>query len=113
MYDGRGINYEAMDKLILDIYSYAEKVNKTLNQILDVVDDTKNFYECEAATNYRNKFNSFSANFNIINKNLISYAEDMIKLKNKYIVSDQNLVSTLKTATAKMESINTKGEYHE
>ena len=77
-YNEIGINIDSIDKLILDIYNYAERVNKTLNQITDVVDQTKNFYDCEAAQNYRNKFNSFKTNFNVINKNLNSYAEDLI-----------------------------------
>ena len=71
-YNEVGINLDSIDKLILDIYNYAERVNKTLNQISDVVDQTKNFYACESADNYRNKFNSFGLNLKL---NLISNLE--------------------------------------
>lgn len=105
-YNEIGINIDSIDKLILDIYNYAERVNKTLNQIMDVVDQTKNFYDCEAAQNYRNKFNSFKTNFNVINKNLNSYAEDLIKLKNKYQNVDSNITDTIKKAIMNMQNRN-------
>lgn len=99
-----GINVDTIDKLILDIYNYAEKINKTLNQISEVVDQTKTFYECDTANNYRNKFNSFRTNFVVIDKNLKSYAEDLIKLKNKYQRIDDNLTESIKRATFNMQN---------
>ena len=102
-YNEIGINIDSVDKLILDIYNYAEKINKTLNQISEVVDETKNFYDCEVADNYRNKFNHFKANFNIINKNIISYSDDLIKLKNRYQTVNNDIGQTIKKATIDME----------
>ena len=107
-YNEVGINLDSVDKLILDIYTYAEKVNKTLNHISDVVDQTKNFYACEAADNYRNKFNSFKTNFKVVNKNLISYAEDLIKLKNRYQNMSDDMTQTIKKAIANIEAPNNK-----
>ena len=81
-YNEVGINLDSIDKLILDIYNYAERVNKTLNQISDVVDQTKNFYACESADNYRNKFNSPKVNWlnlsvGLAIKKVISYLESL------------------------------------
>ena len=106
--NNRGINEDAVNKLILDIYNYEEKINKTLDQISTVVENTKEFYQCESANEYRNKFNMFSANFNIINKNLLSYADDMIKLKNRYKVIDSNVANIATKAAVNMESTNNK-----
>lgn len=108
-YNEIGINIDSVDKLILDIYNYAERVNKTLNQISNVVDQTKSFYVCDAADNYRNKFNSFRTNFSIVNKNLISYAEDLIKLKNRYQNISDDMTQIVRKQIANIESINTKG----
>lgn len=107
-YNEVGINLDSVDKLILDIYNYAERVNKTLNQISDVVDQTKTFYVCDAADNYRNKFNSFRTNFNVVNKNLVSYAEDLIKLKNRYQNMSDEITQTINKAIAKIEVPNNK-----
>lgn len=107
-YNEVGINIDSVDKLILDIYNYAERINKTLNQISNVVDQTKSFYACDAADNYRNKFNSFRTNFNVVNKNVISYAEDLIKLKNKYQNIDDNMTQTIKRAISRVDSKDIK-----
>lgn len=107
-YNEVGINIDSVDKLILDIYNYAERINKTLNQISNVVDQTRNFYVCDAANNYRNRFNSFRTNFNVVNKNVISYAEDLIKLKNRYQNIDDNMTQTIKRAISRVDSKDIK-----
>jgi len=103
-YNEAGINIDSVDKLILDIYNYAERINKTLNQITDVVDKTKTIYNCDAANNYRNKFESFRVNFNIVDKNIKSYADDLIKLKNRYQNIGDKAVETIKRATNVIEN---------
>jgi len=103
-YNKIGINIDNIDKLILDIYDYAEKINKTLNQISSVVDQTKLFYKCDVAADYRNKFLNFKTNFNVINKNVKSYADDLIKLKNKYKLVDENVTKSVLRATKKMQN---------
>lgn len=103
-YNEVGINIDSVDKLILDIYNYAEKIGKTLDQISDTVSDTKEFYKCSAATEYRNKFNDFKANFKTVRQNVNSYAEDLIKLKNRYQNINDDLTQTIKKATANIES---------
>lgn len=103
-YNEAGINVDSVDKLILDIYNYAERINKTLNQITDVVDRTKTFYNCDAANNYRNKFENFKMNFSTIDKNIKSYAEDLIKLKNRYQNISYQAVETIRIATNTIEN---------
>lgn len=98
-----GINGATIDKLALDIYNYAERINKTLNEIANVVDQTRNIYSCVAANNYRNRFNNIRVNFNVVNKNIQSYAEDIIKLKSKYSDIGSNSTQIIRKATIKME----------
>lgn len=107
-YNEVGINLDSVDKLILDIYNYADRVSKTLNQIADVVDDTKKFYDCDAADEYRKKFNSFRTNFKVVNKNLVSYANDLIKLKNRYQNMSDDMTQSIKKAIANIEVPNKK-----
>lgn len=102
-YNKIGIDVDSIDKLVLDIYNYADKISKTLNQISEVVDRTKSFYVSSASNDFRNKFNSFSANFPTINKNIVSYADDLIKLKNRYQTIDEDLTQTVRKAMLKIE----------
>ena len=95
-YNQAGINVDSIDKLILDIYNYAEKVTGTLNQISDLIEQTKTYCLCDEINDLRNKFESFKTNFPIINKNIISYADDFIKLKNRYQTVDERLTESVK-----------------
>lgn len=102
-YNEIGINEDTINKLILDIYDYAEKISQTLDQVTNEVTLTKSFYKSSAASAYRNDFNNFKTNFSIINKNIISYAEDLTKLKNRYKRIDQNMSATIKKTTNNIE----------
>lgn len=103
-YNEVGINLDSVNKLILDIYNYTERINKTLNQISDVVEQTQTFYKGVEADNYRNKFKNFEMNFKVVNKNMISYAEDLIKLKNRYQNMSDEMTQKINKATGKIES---------
>ena len=91
-----GINDSNIDKMILNIYDYAEKIAKTLDQISVIVDDTKNFYKSEEADLFRREFNAFSENFETIRKNLSAYATDLLAVKIRYKNMDLNSVNILK-----------------
>lgn len=103
-YTNIGINVDSVDKLILDIYNYAEKINKTLNQISDIMDQTRNNCMLDEINVLVNKFESFKANFPVVNKNLISYANDLIILKNKYQNIDMDLTQKVKMAITKVDN---------
>lgn len=103
-YTNIGINVDSVDKLILDIYNYAEKINKTLNQISDIMDQTRNNCLLDEINILVNKFESFKANFPVVNKNLISYANDLIILKNKYQNIDMDLTQKVKMAITKVDN---------
>lgn len=95
-YNRVGINIDSIDKLILDIYNYSDKINKTLNQMSMIVDSTSTYYNSTIADEYRKNFNLISANFPTICKNINSYADDMIKLKNRFQAIDENLTTIIK-----------------
>lgn len=107
-YNTIGVNLDTVDKLILDIYNYAERASKTLEQISSVVESTKTFYLSEDANNFRAKFSNFETNFKTVNKNLISYAEDLTKLKNKYQDISYEMTQTVNNAIAKMDVSSNK-----
>lgn len=90
MQNESGINEEKLNKLILDIYNYSEKINKTLNQISEVVDKTKKIYSSKEADLYRSKYENFRVNYVNVIKNINRYAEDLILVKQKYSNFDIN-----------------------
>lgn len=106
-YTNLGINVDGIDKLILDIYSYAEKINLTLNQISNTVDGTKTFYNSTTSTEFIKKFRELESCFSAVNVNIKSYAEDLTRLKNRYQRIDEDLTQRVKLSISKM---NLKGK---
>lgn len=78
-----GYNEQSLNKIILDIYTSNEKIKRILNQISDIVDKTSLVYSSVEATQFRKKYDNFSANYANVVKNINSYSEDLIKFKNK------------------------------
>lgn len=87
-----GINEDKIDRLILDIYDYADKVNSIFNRIDELVDSTKDFYNCESAELFRNKFLEFKQNFKVVNENILGYAGEITSAKNNYKKRESEMV---------------------
>ena len=84
MEDASGINKDKVDKLIKDIYSYYDRIKEILNEVESIMDDTKNNYKSETADYIRNEFQQYKDNFYTVGKNILSYADDMEKVKKDY-----------------------------
>ncbi len=79
-----GISLDGIDKLMSDIMDYADKSNKILNQISDLVSETENYFCCESGDKFRDQFNMLSIASATINKNILSYNEDLMNVKINY-----------------------------
>ena len=75
---------EGMDKLMSDILDYADRSNKVLNQIADLVDSTSTYFICESGDKFRDQFSMLKVGNPIINKNILSYNEDLMNVKKDY-----------------------------
>lgn len=91
-----GIEEKKIDRLVLDIVDYTEKINSTLNQIDDVMSTIKDYYVCENATMFEKKFTTLRDNFAIVQKNLLSYSTDLVKVKACYNQRQVEVISALK-----------------
>ncbi len=87
----RGIDEPKLDKLIIDIYDYADRIKRLLNEVDDLVLETSNFYYCNEADEFRKKFEVLKSSFPSVNRNIISYAEDLISAKLKFNNIDRDL----------------------
>lgn len=86
-----GINDVKIDKLVLDIYDINEKIRKTLDQISETMDRTSSVWKSSDAKLFRDAYDNFKTNYNIITKNISSYSEDFTKLKNSYNAKDTEM----------------------
>ena len=90
--DTFGINEARIDKLIMEIFDYANRVNKIFNQADDLIEKSKAFYDCDSGRKFREKYVSLSDNYRTINQNLLSYARELTTVKKEVTLGGQDLV---------------------
>ena len=79
--------------------------NDYLNKIIDIMNSTKEHYQCEAGDEMRRRFNEFSADFPIVIQNIENYAYSLKKAKAKRLEGVQNAITDLKKATANVDEL--------
>lgn len=79
-----GINEQKIDKLVLDIYAYADRVKQILGEVERIVENTSSVYKTDSASEFISDFNLNKQKFDTIAKIILSYSEDMINVKANY-----------------------------
>lgn len=92
--DTVGINEFKLDQLVLDINSSALKIKNKLDEISDLVEGSKVYFDCESGNMYRDKFKNVKGTFPIVNKNIINISNDLVSAKARI----NNAESAVKTA---------------
>lgn len=100
-----GMNEAGIDTLAMDTMQMAMIANDYLNKIIDIMNSTKEHYQCEAADEMRRRFNEFSADFPIVIQNIENYAYSLKKAKSKRVESVQDAIVNLKQATANVDEL--------
>lgn len=100
-----GMNEAGIDTLAMDTMQMAMIANDYLNKIIDIMNSTKEHYQCEAADEMRRRFNEFSADFPIVIQNIENYAYSLKKAKSKRAEGVQDAIVNLKQATANVDEL--------
>lgn len=79
-----GINERRLELLATKIFEYADQTNKIFNQLQSLVDETGNYFISDEGTLFRKKLKQQAIHYYTVNQNLLSYANDFIKLKATY-----------------------------
>lgn len=97
------INEQLIDHLILNLGEYAEKSNKIINEINALAAGTKSYYECENGDKFRTKCEQITSEKNTLNKNILSYTNDLVKLKAHYAKVATDISAIIKSAESKVD----------
>lgn len=100
-----GMNEAGIDTLAMDTMQMAMIANDYLNKIIDIMNSTKEHYQCEVADEMRRRFNEFSADFPIVIQNIENYAYSLKKAKSKRVEGVQDAIVNLKQATANVDEL--------
>jgi len=98
------INEEGIDRLVLDLYDHFEKINNILNQINDLIYDSKNYFNCSANDELLKNYSEMKVNIDNFKANVSSYSSDLIKVKNKFRQKDSDISSTVRQQITKIQS---------
>lgn len=79
-----GVDEVRLDKLIQKILSNLEQLERRFNQLDATIDRTKNFYKSDSASKYRKSYNDLRYNYGLVKKNILSYVNDLTRVKSKY-----------------------------
>ncbi len=99
------MNEAGIDTLAMETMQMAMIANDYLNKIIDIMNKTKEHYQCEAGDEMRRKFNELSADFPNVIQNIENYAYSLKKAKNKRLEGVQNAITDLKKATANVQDL--------
>ena len=78
------MNETGIDALVNDTMQLAMVINDYLNKIIDLMDSTKETYQCEAADELRRRFAELSTNFPIVIHNIENYGYSLKRAKDNY-----------------------------
>ena len=99
-----GVNEQKLATLLAKIQDDLEKLEKRFNQLETVIDSTKAFFKSDSASGYRNSYENMKYNFSIVKKNILSYTNDLTKVKNSYKRFESEAAATVNTYAREKES---------
>ena len=98
------INEEGIDRLVLDLSDHFERINSILNEINDLIYDSKNYFKCSANDVLLKQYSEMKVNIDNFKANVASYSTDLIKVKNKFRQNSSDLSATIRQQTTKIQS---------
>lgn len=91
------VNSEALKKLIIDIYSYRDKMSKILEDAELIAQSSKEYYKSNDGEKFRSEFQKFSSTFPTFLSNIRSYGRDLEIVLEKYRKNDIKTIDFFET----------------
>lgn len=104
MEDLISINEESMDRLVLNLCDYSERINNILNQINDLMNYSSNYFKGQQSNEIIKKYNNLQTSIVNIKYNISSYSSDLIKVKNKFRNTASNISRDVRRQTSNIQS---------
>lgn len=104
MEDLISINEEAIDKLVLEIYDYSERINNILNQISDLVNYSSTYFKGQISNDIIGKYNNLKLSLDNVKNNIASYSSDLVMVKNKFRNKASDIALEVKRQASNIQS---------
>ena len=100
-----------MEKLNLEVYDYLGRIKHIFDQIEEVVDKVKVYFNCESGQYFDSRFLEEFLNRKIVLENLQSIAEDITIARNTYQNFDKKIESDIDNRIEDLD-INETFDFH-
>lgn len=97
-----GINEAGLDQIMMDIVDICGQLKNDMNNINDIIVNSKNYFTGPAGDEFRRKFATMNSQFTVLNDNILSYKSDLMQVKLSYIQMEQVVTDDLKEASKKV-----------
>jgi len=101
--DIQAINENNLENLIVNLTDLSVTISEYLNDMSKLIFETSEYFQGEASEAVRSKFSEIELEFPTLIRNLESYKDDFIKIKNNHIGFDKALT------TSDVENLNMGG----
>lgn len=102
-YVASAIRESDLDNLIISIMDTADNVSTVFDEISKKVSDLEEYFKCDAIQSILNEYNELKSNYNIIHDNIITYADDLIDVKNNMKSGMKEIVIKVNTYTKEFQ----------
>lgn len=94
-----GISESGLDKIVLEVIESADRINKILNQLQLLVDETNSYFLSNSGSIFRKKMAEQASYYQTMSQNILSYASDFVNLKTLYRNRTTELIDVLQSSS--------------
>lgn len=99
------INEAGIDNLAIETMKLAKMVNDYLNKIVEIVDETKQYYVSTSADNFRRRFEEIKYSIPPTISNIENYAYSLKKVKMNFTSQNEVVINKLNLATLNVHDL--------
>lgn len=98
------INQPGYDNLILELNDYVDKIEVILRDTEMKIHDTNDYFKGEVGDSVREKFEKYFRQIDTMTQNLLTYSNDLLKIKEGLETEDKALGAMLDEFSTRLKS---------
>ena len=92
---GFTITQPAFDNMVLELNDYVAKIEAIPKNVEMEVYNSQEYFKGEVGDAIRSKFRDYSKQIDVMSSSLLSYSNDLLKLKQSLINNDKSVVASI------------------
>lgn len=102
-----GIQKSKLEDFILDLNDDIDSISFMIEEINQIVYDSNDYFMGKVADTMRDKYEELKGLSKVMIKNLITYSDDLVGIKNGSLETDKHMATSFEDYASKANSANT------